>query len=241
MTAIKTIARLPRRPLRFEPLEDRRLLAITSLLGLPAWTEQGPSQIRDGQVEGLTAQNNPVAGAIEAIAAHPSNVDIVYIAASNGGIWKTSNATAASPSWTPLTDQYPSLAITSIAFSPLDPTFNTLYAGTGRSSSGYQGGFAAGLLKTTDGGQTWTILGQNTFAHLRIRSVIPTINDPTTGQQTIIVAASDRDLSDGWDDGGIFRSVNGGVDWDKISGSLDTGDGLDNNADGNVDELGELA
>ena len=241
MSAKKPIKRLPRRSLRFETLEDRKLLAVTSLLGLPVWTEQGPSQIRDGQVVGLAAQNNPVAGAIEAIAAHPTNVDIVYIAAANGGIWKTTNATSASPNWTPLTDQYPSLAVTSIAFSPLDPTFNTLYAGTGRSSSGYQGGFAAGLLKTTDGGQTWTILGQDTFAHLRIRSVIPSINDPSTVLQTIIVSASDRDLSDGWDDGGIYRSTNGGVDWVKISGSLDAGDGLDNNANGSVDELGELA
>ena len=97
------------------------LLAITSLLGLfvgaaalagPPWVEQGPGPILGGQDEGLT--NNPVAGAINAIV--PISADIVFVGTVNGGVWKTSNATAATPTWTPLTDiQLPALSINSLA------------------------------------------------------------------------------------------------------------------------------
>ena len=61
--------RQPRRmPACIEPLEDRSLLSVT-------WIEQGPGPMLDGpQVTGMGAQRNPVAGAVQAIAAHPTNV-----------------------------------------------------------------------------------------------------------------------------------------------------------------------
>ncbi len=206
-----------RRPrFRFEILEDRTLLAASIIRpGIPDWTERGPGPIQNGQVEGLT--NNPVTGAIEAIAAHPTNANIVYIGATNGGVWKTSNATAASPGWTTTMDQYPTLSISALAISPLNA--NTVYAGTGRSSSGFQGGGGFGLLKTTDGGDNWTQLGRDTFDGMRIRTIIPTVNDATSGQQIVLVAAEDTNIGDGNDRGGVFRSVNGGVDWTRVNGS----------------------
>jgi hypothetical protein len=228
------------RKLSFEPLEQRALLTI-NLLGIPNWSEQGPGPIRDGQVEGMAVQNNPVAGAVEAIAAHPTEVNTVYVGTANGGIWKTTNATAGSPSWATTTGQFPSLSISAIIFSPNDAGHNTLYAGTGQNSSGYQGGFSAGLLKTIDAGQTWTMLGGNTFENLRIRNIYPMTVDPGTGLESILVAASDTNVADGWDDGGIFRSVNGGAAWTHISGTMDiAGDGLDNDGNGQTDEAGEL-
>ncbi|MDA1013146.1 MAG: DUF4347 domain-containing protein, partial [Planctomycetota bacterium] len=54
--------------------------------------EQGPALTRAGQVEGMEAQGNPVAGAISAIAVHPTNPEILYLGSPNGGIWKTENA-----------------------------------------------------------------------------------------------------------------------------------------------------
>src|SRR5260370_4944213 len=128
--------RFPRR-LMLEQLEERTLLTITTQ-GLPDWIEQGPGPNINGQVENITTPNNPVAGAINAIAADPSNSSILYVATVNGGICRTTNATAASPSWFPLTDRFPSLSFRDIAIDPQDHT--TLYAGTARtSSSGHDG------------------------------------------------------------------------------------------------------
>ena len=67
-----------------------------------------------------------MAGAIQAVAAHPTNPNILYVGTANGGIWRTNNATAASPTWTPLTDTDKSLSIGALAFDPTDPTRQTV-------------------------------------------------------------------------------------------------------------------
>lgn len=130
-------------------VEDYQLKVITS----GSWTSLGPAGATGGQVEGIT--NRPVTGPVQAILAHPTDPDILYIGAVNGGVWKTTNATAASPSWTPLTDEQASLSIHSLTFDLNDPTYNTIYAGIGRRSSyGQVGGQRTGLMRSTDGGQT---------------------------------------------------------------------------------------
>src|SRR5580704_2531986 len=103
------------------------LLADIEAIAAPAWLEQGPGPILDG----LDVED---AGATNAIVADPNSADVVFVGTVNGGVWKTSNATAATPTWTPLTDtQLPALSIDSLAMSPVNP--NTLFAGTGSTSS----------------------------------------------------------------------------------------------------------
>ena len=60
-----------------------------------AWLAQGPAPTENAQVN--VPPNDEASGAIQVIAPHPSTADILYIGAVNGGIWKTTNATAASP------------------------------------------------------------------------------------------------------------------------------------------------
>jgi hypothetical protein len=72
-------------------LETRRLLAA-SLVNLPTWTEQGPGPITNGQTNGLP--DNPVSGAVNAIAINPANTAQVFIGIVHGGIWRTNNINA---------------------------------------------------------------------------------------------------------------------------------------------------
>jgi len=51
------------------------------------WTALGPAPILGGQDPG----NGPVTGRIAAIAADPSDANIIYIAAAGGGVWKTTD------------------------------------------------------------------------------------------------------------------------------------------------------
>jgi Dockerin type I domain/RTX calcium-binding nonapeptide repeat (4 copies) len=185
--------------LYLEPLEQRVLLTV-DLAGVPNWVEQGPGTISGGNnIEGIP--NSPQAGAVNAIAADPTDANRLFAASTNGGIWLTTNATAASPTWMPLTDQFTSLSIGDIAFSPLDATNNTLFAGTGRFSSGFgDGGPQTGLLKTTDGGATWTVLAQNDLANRNIVRVIPT-SIGTVDTQVVLVATNS----------GVYRSTDGGA------------------------------
>ncbi|HZN33903.1 MAG TPA: hypothetical protein VFB80_08785 [Pirellulaceae bacterium] len=201
------------RPLGIESLEDRALLTV-SLSGVPLWIEQGPGTMTNGSSEGIP--DEPVAGAVNVVAPDPVNANRLFAGSVNGGIWRTTDATSPNPHWTPLTDQFRSLSVTSLEFSPLDPAHNTLFAGTGSTSSGGgDGGPAIGLLKTTDGGQTWSVLGgpvTGSGANFGILQVIPTaIGTPAT--QVVLVSTS----------AGVFRSTDGGVTFGMspvLSGSV---------------------
>ena len=75
----------------------------------------------------------------------------VYLGAADGGVWKTTDL----QNWSPLTDDQSSLSIGSLT---LDATTSplTLYAGTGEENFARDSYYGAGILKSTDGGQTWT-------------------------------------------------------------------------------------
>src|SRR6476659_5042680 len=162
----RNVARKPFRP-ALENLEDRSVPAI-SVTGVPNWVERGPGPLLNGQVEGVIGA--PVSGAIQTIAADPTDASTIFVGSVNGGIWRTTNASAASPNWTPLIDDFPGLSIGAIAISPRD--HNTIFAGAGRSSSeNGEGGSLTGLLKSTDGGDTWSLVGRQ-LRGLNVRQVI---------------------------------------------------------------------
>jgi hypothetical protein len=135
------------------------------------FTENGPF--------GLTAPNNggpnPWAGAISAVVPHPANPDVMWIGAVNGGVWKTTNATHANPTWVPLTDHQASLSIGALASDPADP--QVLIAGFGHPSAfNGNGGPLTGLLRTTDGGGHWEAIGETQFAGQGINGIVVNAN-----------------------------------------------------------------
>ena len=146
-------------------------------------------------------------GAVQALAPHPTDPDILYIGAVNGGIWRTGNATATDPDWTPLTDAQPSLSIGAIAYDPTDSANNTVVAGIGRFSSISAGGSGGGILRTADDGVSWTLLGNVALAGANIAGVAPR-------GATIVVADNNS---------GIWRSTDTGANWTLISGAAGTG------------------
>src|SRR5262245_50140404 len=184
-------------------------ITVTSVFGGP-WIAQGPGPTRNGQVDNVTP-NNEVVGAIHTVAAHPTDANILYVGGVNSGIWRTGNATAASPTWTPLTDNFPSLSIGALEFDPSDPTRRTLVAGVGRFSSfGRNGGPLTGILRTTDGGDNWTQIRPQILLNQNISGV--------AARGTTLLASSTTATT-----GGLFRSVDGGINWVLVSGGSGTG------------------
>jgi photosystem II stability/assembly factor-like uncharacterized protein len=94
-----------------------------------------------------------VSGRVSALAADPRNPNVVYLGAAEGGVWKSTDG---GTNWTPLTDAQVSLAVGSIALDPQNP--DTVYVGTGEENFAGDNYYGAGVLKSTDGGQTWTQL-----------------------------------------------------------------------------------
>ena len=233
------------RLLVIESMEDRRLLAI-DFSGVPDWMEQGPGPVATNGLNDFGVELEQ-AGAINGIAPDPNDANRMFVGTVNGGVWRTTTGTYSTadgvdndsdtvideadefPHWEPLTDQFGSPSIGAVAISPLDS--DTVFAGHARfSSGGGDGGPRSGILKSTDGGDTWAPVGENNkLTGVNVFHILPTsIGTPAT--QVVIVGTS----------GGLFRSTDGGGSWDLISGSDGSSDGLDNNDDGTVDEPGEI-
>ena len=187
---------------------SRRQAAVR--LGGP-WQAQGPGPNTLGQVENI--EDGEVVGAIHTAAAHPTDADILYAGAVNGGIWRTDNATADSPHWVNQSDFEASLSIGALEFDPTDPSHQTLLAGIGHYSSfGRRGGVLNGLLHTVDGGATWLPLdGGGVLTGKSISGVAPR-------GTTLVVAVNSND--------GIFRSTDTGATFLQISDGDGSSTGL---------------
>ena len=125
------------------------------------WVSVGP----DGTP---VASNDVGAGQVNTLAIHPTDANTLYIGASEGGVWKTTDG---GTSWTPLTDlqlvrpsttgqRKGTISIGSIAIDPNHP--ETVYVGTGDPNVACCfAGSSLGAFRSADGGNTWTVMGAN--------------------------------------------------------------------------------
>jgi len=172
--------------------------------------------------------NGTVAGAVTSVLADPAlGAGTMFAATPNGGIWLTTNSGS---SWKALTDNLASLSIGSLSLDPTDATGKTIIAGIGIiDNGGYSPGFTLrgrggqrdGLLYTTDGGTTWSVIGKSVLAG---ESVV----DAMARGNTILAATFEtQNASQSTSGYGLFRSTDGGGTFNNISG---TGVGLPNGA-----------
>lgn len=203
-------------PLGPESAYQTQALSPSAIPVLPGtWVQEGPAPIEDGPA--TASPKNEVAGAIEAVAAHPTDANIIYVGTVNGGIWKTTNGTLDSPKWSAQTDEQRSLSIGALKFDRADTTSNTLIAGVGRFSAFRRaGGPRTGLLLTSNGGKTWRAIdGGGTLKGINISGV-------AMHGSTILATADTADILD-CHHIGIFRSADGGKDFSLVSGKAGTG------------------
>lgn len=201
-------------------------LAIGSLPALSQtiggiWSLRGPAPAHGGQIENIT--DRPVTGAVHALAPHPTDADTLLVATVNGGIWRTNNATAASPSWSKVSGSLPTTSFSAIAYDPTDGTRQTLVAATGRVSSyGRSGGGLLGMLRSTNGGTSWTVLEPDgALSEFTITGI-------AARGATLVAAADGTQFGT---TGGIYRSTNTGGSFTRISGATGSGLPLGNASD----------
>jgi hypothetical protein len=187
--------------LRLEALEDRTLLSV--------WVPQGPAPILNGQVAG----GDPVTGRIAALAASPSDANTIYVATAGGGVWKT---TTGGTSWTPLTDTQSTLFMGAIAVSASNPS--TVYAGTGEATNSGLSFYGRGVLKSTDAGATWTLLGNSVFDRRTISQLVINPTDPNT----VYVAVGGSGVNGLGGNTGIWKTADGGATWTNTTTAIST-------------------
>ena len=155
----------------------------------------------------------------------------VRIAAATGGLWQYLSSV-----WTPLSESVTSLAVASFDSKPGD--INTIYIGTGELSQ--RGG--TGIWKTTNGGGLWTQLTTTpSISNVTKLRFDPTVankihaatdkgyfvtTNGTTWTRTFTGACTDLAINpvnsniiylSALDSSGIYKSVNGGLSFTKIT------------------------
>jgi hypothetical protein len=128
-----------------------------------AWTPVGPNQV-------ASAEFGNVTGRVTAIAIDPADTtgNTIYVGTTGGGVWKSTNAAgpAAAVAFTPLTDTLPvfsgATAVTpSLSIGSLAIANGVLLAGTGDPNDASDSYYGAGILRSPDGGVTWTLAQQS--------------------------------------------------------------------------------
>jgi hypothetical protein len=130
--------------------------------GSQVWTLTGPTGV-NSLTSGL------VTGRISALAFDPSDTsgNHLYIGTTGAGIWKSQNAAATTPAsiqFLPITDNLGALsgaldAGVSVGALTVQPGgTGTILAGLGDPNDALDSYYGAGLLRSTDGGQTWALI-----------------------------------------------------------------------------------
>ena len=143
-------------------------------------------------------------GRIHDVEALPYDPSTIYIASASGGLWKSVNRGI---TWTNLWEQMPVSTFGDLAIAPSDP--DILYAGTGEQQNRQSTSWGNGVYRSDDAGATWQHLGLEATRHTGRVQVHP--NDPD-----VVYVAALGNLWRSTPDRGVYRSRNGGRDWDKV-------------------------
>jgi photosystem II stability/assembly factor-like uncharacterized protein len=159
-----------------------------------SWVPLGPFSVPHGQTYGSgPGSRPPVAGRVAAIAIDPSNANHILCGSAGGGVWETKDGGV---TWSPRTDNQPSLSIGAVVFHPTNPLI--AYAGTGEGNI-RRGSLGVGLLRSIDGGTTWSVHVGAPFVGIAFFDIAI---DPSNPNHMLAATT-----------GGLFESTNGGTSW----------------------------
>lgn len=165
----------------------------SSLLPPLTWTPLGPTDWEVGS-QPITPGN----GRLNVIVQDPVDANKIYVGASSGGLWRSTNG---GTTWTPLTDGIPAMGVSGIAIDPTNT--NVIYIGTGDGDGSDT--YSVGVLKSTDGGATWNTTGLS-FNVPDLRSVRKLLMHPT--HPDTLFAATNI---------GVFKTTDAGANWTGVS------------------------
>ncbi|HET9183554.1 MAG TPA: glycoside hydrolase [Candidatus Angelobacter sp.] len=172
-----------------------------------AQPQPGPlTQLDPALLESLRWRNiGPYRGGrTRAISGVPSEPNVFYIGVCNGGVWKTNDF---GRTWQPIFDKEPTGSIGAVAVSPSDP--NIVYVGSGEGLHRPDLSVGDGIYKSTDAGKTWTHLG------LRNGQQIPELAVDPQDPNKVFAAVAGHPYGPN-PERGIYRSTDGGQNWQKV-------------------------
>src|ERR1700693_2586564 len=191
------------------------------------WTPLGPVPLASDATGDGFQNYNQVSGRATAVAIDPADPtgNTVYIGGAQGGVWKSTNAAASianNVTWTAVTDDQATLSIGSIAIQPgnSNPAQTVVVVGTGEADNSGDSYFGLGMLRSVDGGNTWTPLTSANSGTYSFSGLGATRMAFSTAQTSTVVAAMAA-TSEGEIDGaltsntyrGLYTSTDAGQSW----------------------------
>jgi hypothetical protein len=167
-------------------IEDQFTNSLTKLTN---WASINPI----GMFYAVT-NNNYISGRTNSIAFHPTDPNTFYIAAAQGGVWKTTDGGV---NWISITDNLPTLACGDIVVVQNNP--NILYLGTGELNYSQDSQYGNGIYKSTDAGATWVQVAPSSLVGNRCSMMAIDQTNPN-----IVYAATNTS---------VFKSTNAGINW----------------------------
>jgi len=145
-------------------------------------------------------------GRITDVAISPDNDDVLYVTTPVGGVFKTTDK---GQNWTPIFDGIGRPSIGNIAIAPSNS--QRIYVGTGEANGSATSGafFGDGIYRSNDAGENWTNIGLPESNHIGRITVDPTDPDRVFVAATGILYGKNIER-------GVYRTTNGGTDWDKV-------------------------
>jgi photosystem II stability/assembly factor-like uncharacterized protein len=143
-------------------------------------------------------------GRTVAVSGVPGKPHVFYMAPNNGGVWKSDDY---GRTWNPIFDGQPTGSIGALALAPSNPEI--IYVGSGEGLRRPDLSVGDGIYKSTDGGRSWQHLGLRDAQ--QIGAIIVDPHDPNR----LFVAALGHPYGPN-SERGVFRSLDGGLSWQKV-------------------------
>lgn len=153
------------------------------------WTFAGPDNI---------------GGRITDIEISPENDQVIYLGAATGGVLLSING---GQTWQNLFTGMPVISVGDIAVDPSNP--NTVWCGTGEANSSSFSFLGNGIYRSDDGGFSWQHKGLIRSAYIG-RVIVDYSNSNR------VFAASCGNLFSANDERGIYRTTDGGNNWQRV-------------------------
>jgi hypothetical protein len=197
--------------------------------GLGQWAPLGPAPMVSAAYSGSPQNYNYVSGRATAVAIDPADGtgNTVFIGGAHGGVWKSSNAanpSAAAVTWSPVADFAATLSVGAIAIQPgnLNPGASVILVGTGEPNNSADSYYGLGILRSADGGATWSLITGDSAGHSFAGLGFSKIAFSTANPQIVVAAAATAytGVLEGLanqNNRGIYVSTNGGQTWSYAS------------------------
>jgi hypothetical protein len=172
---------------------------VTNIAAL-TWQERGPNNV-GGRTRAIMIDRRDATG------------NTVFAGSVSGGLFKSTNFTSASATWTPVNDFISNLAITCLLQDRNNA--NIMYAGTGEGWFNIDAVKGDGILKSTDGGVTWNVL-PSTVIKTPTELTFEYVQDLAQDNNGNIYASLRNIIGISR---GVQRSTDGGTTWTQVLGA----------------------